>query len=57
MQASLAWQAGHSVLAFEYYGHGEPVGVSVTLGYRELNDFLGAVAYARAPAPQARLGA
>lgn len=50
------WKAGHNVLAFEYYGHGAPVGVPVTLGYRELHDFLGAVTYARARAPQARLG-
>jgi hypothetical protein len=32
------------VLAFEYYGHRELAGSPVTLGYRELNDFLGAVA-------------
>lgn len=50
------WHAGHNVLVFEYYGHGTVVGASVTLGYREMNDFLGAVAYARQRAPQARLG-
>ncbi len=50
------WKAGHNVLAFEYYGHGAPVGAPVTLGYRELHDFLGAVAYAKARAPQARVG-
>ena len=50
------WKAGYNVLAFEYYGHGAPVGAPVTLGYRELQDFLGAVVYARARAPQARLG-
>ena len=54
---SLLWKAGHNVLAFEYYGHGTAVGVPVTLGYREINDFLGAVNYARQRAPQARLGA
>jgi len=51
------WAAGHNVLAFEYYGHGAVVGVPVMLGYREVNDFLGAVSYARQRAPQARIGA
>ncbi len=51
------WKAGYNVLAFEYYGHGTVVGKSVTLGYREMNDFLGAVAYAKQRAPQTRLGA
>jgi fermentation-respiration switch protein FrsA (DUF1100 family) len=50
------WKAGHNVLAFEYYGHGTFVGKSITLGYREVNDFLGAVAYAKERAPQTRLG-
>ncbi|GAC1464504.1 MAG: alpha/beta hydrolase [Ktedonobacteraceae bacterium] len=51
------WKAGYNVLAFEYYGHGTIVGEPVTLGYREMNDFLGAVAYAKQRAPQTRLGA
>lgn len=51
------WKAGYNVLAFEYYGHGTVVGERVTLGYREMNDFLGAVAYAKQRAPQTRLGA
>ena len=50
------WKAGHNVLVFEFYGHGMPVGASVTLGYCEVNDFLGAVAYAKARAPQTSLG-
>ena len=50
------WKAGHNVLVFEYYGHGMPVGTAVTLGYCEVNDFLGAVAYAKARAPQTSLG-
>jgi uncharacterized protein len=50
------WRAGHNVLVFEYYGHGTVVGASVTLGYREMNDFLGAVAFAKERAPEARLG-
>jgi len=51
------WRAGYNVLVFEYYGHGIAVSAPVTLGYREINDFLGAVAYARERAPQNRLGA
>ncbi|GHO45090.1 alpha/beta hydrolase [Ktedonospora formicarum] len=51
------WKAGHNILAFEYYGHGAVVGKPITLGYREINDFLGAVAYAKQRAPQTRLGA
>ena len=50
------WDAGHTVLAFEYYGHGIPVGTRVTLGYREVDDFLGAVTYAKLRAPSTRLG-
>jgi fermentation-respiration switch protein FrsA (DUF1100 family) len=50
------WHAGHNILIFEYYGHGTDVGTPVTLGYREINDFLGAVAYAKERAPQTRLG-
>ncbi|HZR44723.1 MAG TPA: alpha/beta hydrolase [Ktedonobacteraceae bacterium] len=51
------WNAGYNVLVFEYYGHGMAVGKPVTLGYREINDFLGAVVYAKQRAPHARLGA
>jgi len=51
------WRAGYNVLVFEYYGHGIAVSTQVTLGYREINDFLGAVAYAKERAPQTHLGA
>lgn len=54
---AMLWKAGHNVLVFEYYGHGTVVGMPVTLGYREINDFLGAVAYAKQRSPEARLGA
>jgi fermentation-respiration switch protein FrsA (DUF1100 family) len=50
------WKAGHNVLIFEYYGHGTASGTPVTLGYREIHDFLGAVTYAKERAPQTRLG-
>ncbi|GHP00905.1 hypothetical protein KSF_109520 [Reticulibacter mediterranei] len=50
------WLAGHTVLAFEFFGHGSIVGRTVTLGYREINDFLGAVAYAKKRLPATKLG-
>ncbi|HLH62413.1 MAG TPA: alpha/beta hydrolase [Ktedonobacteraceae bacterium] len=50
------WKAGHNVLVFEYHGHGSEVGAQVTLGYREINDFLGAVAYAKERAPHTHIG-
>jgi dipeptidyl aminopeptidase/acylaminoacyl peptidase len=53
----LLWKAGHNILIFEYYGHGTVVGMPVTLGYREINDFLGAVNYAQQRDPHAHLGA
>jgi uncharacterized protein len=55
--AAHLWRAGHNVLVFEYYGHGIEVSTPITLGYREINDFLGAVAYAKDRAPQNHLGA
>ncbi len=55
--STMLWRAGYNVLAFEYYGHGTVVGKPVTLGYREIHDFLGAVAYAKERAPETRLGA
>lgn len=55
--SALLWRAGHNVLVFDFYGHGTEVGSPVTLGYREINDFQGAVAYAKARAPHTRLGA
>jgi uncharacterized protein len=54
--SSFLWKAGHNILVFDYYGHGTDVGMPITLGYREVNDFLGAVAYAKERAPQARIG-
>ncbi|WP_376796392.1 MMPL family transporter [Thermogemmatispora sp.] len=55
------WQAGHHVLAFEYLGHGRPLpaggSVPLTLGYREVKDFLAAVRYAQERAPGCRIGA
>ena len=51
------WRAGYNVLVFEYYGHGIAVSTPITLGYREINDFLGAVAYAKERAPQNHIGA
>lgn len=54
--SSFLWKAGHNILIFEYYGHGTEVGTPVTLGYREMEDFMGAVEYAIQRAPGTRLG-
>lgn len=51
------WDAGHQVLAFEYYGHGGVVGIPITLGYREIDDFLGAIAYIKQRDPSTHIGA
>jgi len=50
------WKLGHNVLAFDFYGHGTNTGQHITLGYREINDFYGAIEYAKERAPQTRLG-
>ena len=54
--SNFLWKDGHNILAFEYYGHGMEVGTHVTLGYREMEDFMGAVEYAKQRAPGTRLG-
>lgn len=54
--ATKLWRAGHNILAFEYYGHGTIVGKPVTLGYREINDLLGAVEYVKQRAPGVHIG-
>lgn len=51
------WHAGFTVLLMDFYGHGMERGVPVTLGYREVDDFLGAVAYVNERAPAAAVGA
>lgn len=50
------WKAGHNILTFEYHGHGSEVGTEITLGYREQEDFLGALRYAKQRAAGTRLG-
>lgn len=54
--SNFLWKAGHNVLVFEYYGHGTEVGTPVTLGYREMEDFMGAVDYAEQRAPGTNIG-
>lgn len=54
--AHLLWRAGHTVLIFDYYGHGTRSGTPVTLGYREMQDFLGAVDYVKQRVPATRIG-
>lgn len=50
------WRAGNHVLLFDFHGHGSGVGAPVTLGYRELDDLLGALDYARRHVRDARIG-
>jgi uncharacterized protein len=54
--SNFLWKAGHNVLVFEYYGHGAEVGTSITLGYREMEDFMGAIEFAKLRAPETHLG-
>ena len=53
---SALWRAGNNVLLFDYRGHGEHVGTPISLGYREVEDALGAIAYVRGRLPAARIG-
>lgn len=50
------WRAGYNVLLFDYHGHGTGRGTPVTLGYRELQDFYGALNYVRGRIPAAQIG-
>jgi fermentation-respiration switch protein FrsA (DUF1100 family) len=51
------WHAGFAVLLIDFYGHGMERGVPITLAYREVADFLGAVDYVAGRAPRAVVGA
>lgn len=53
---TLLWRAGFNVLLFDYHGHGADIGAPVTLGYRELQDFYGALDYAARRVPGAAIG-
>jgi alpha-beta hydrolase superfamily lysophospholipase len=50
------WRAGYTVVLFDCRGHGDQVGSTVTLGYRELEDLLSAIRFARARRPEAAIG-
>lgn len=54
--ARFLWKAGHEILVFGYYGHGAEVRTPVTLGYRERQDFLGAIDYVKLRTPSTRIG-
>lgn len=54
--ATLLWRAGFNVLIFDYHGHGADIGSPVTLGYRELQDFYGALDYVERRVPDALVG-
>jgi uncharacterized protein len=51
------WRAGYTVLMVDFRGHGAQRGEPVTLAFREVHDFLGAVDYVTARAPGAQIGA
>jgi uncharacterized protein len=54
--SSALWRAGNNVLLFDFHGHGSGVGAPVTLAYRELDDLLGALDYARRRVPDGQIG-
>lgn len=50
------WRSGYQVLLFDFYGHGHERGKPVTLGHREVKDFLGAIDYVGQRVPGALIG-
>lgn len=50
------WRAGYNVLLFDYHGHGTGRGAPVTLGYREVQDFYGALNYVNTRVEDAHIG-
>lgn len=50
------WRAGNNVLLFDFRGRGESQQGRCSLAYHEIQDLLGAVAYARQRAPATTLG-
>lgn len=50
------WRAGYNVLLFDYHGHGTGRGAPVTLGYREVQDFYGALNYVHKRIEDAQIG-
>lgn len=54
--ATALWRAGFNVLLFDFHGHRPGHDAPATLGYATTEDFLGAVEYAKARMPGARIG-
>ena len=54
---SALWRAGFTVLLVDFHGHATQRGEPVTLAYREVGDFLGAVDYVTERVPSAQIGA
>lgn len=54
--ATLLWRAGFNVLLFDFHGHGADIGTPVTLGYREVQDFFGALDFVARRVPSAAVG-
>jgi fermentation-respiration switch protein FrsA (DUF1100 family) len=50
------WREGNNVLLFDYHGHGHGWGAPVTLGFREVDDVLGALDYVQQRVPGAVIG-
>ena len=49
-------RAGYAVLLFDFQAHGESPGKQITFGYLESKDARAALAFARAVAPQEKIG-
>lgn len=54
---SALWRAGNNVLLFDFHGHRPSHGVRVSLGHGAIDDFMGAVEYAKSRVPNPRIGA
>jgi pimeloyl-ACP methyl ester carboxylesterase len=55
-RAEFLYHAGYTVLWFDFQGHGESIGKSITGGYLESRDAVAAVDYVRAHFPGAKIG-
>jgi fermentation-respiration switch protein FrsA (DUF1100 family) len=54
--ATTLWRAGFNVFLFDYHGHGSGCGTPITLAYREMRDFFGALNYVHERVADARIG-
>ncbi len=54
--ATRMWHSGFNLFIFDYRGHGSDRGTPVTLAYREMADFFGALNYVLQRMPDAQVG-